>query len=124
MDEYLTRRRAIAAKYDSALASSSLGLPVQNSHGRHAYYLYVVRHPRRDEWLEALKQRDIHLNVSYRWPIHTMRGYAHLGHKEGDLPHTESAAREIFSLPMYPSLGNDEQDRVIASLLEIDKSLA
>jgi dTDP-3-amino-2,3,6-trideoxy-4-keto-D-glucose/dTDP-3-amino-3,4,6-trideoxy-alpha-D-glucose/dTDP-2,6-dideoxy-D-kanosamine transaminase len=48
-----------------------------------------------------------------------MRGYAHLGYREGALPLTERAAREIFSLPMYPSLTNEEQDRVCGALREI-----
>ena len=37
-----------------------------------------------------------------------MSAYAYLGYKEGDLPETESAAKEIFSLPMYPTLTDDE----------------
>ena len=45
-----------------------------------------------------------------------MRGYAYLGYREGDLPHTERAATEIFSLPMYPSLAREDQERVIDSL--------
>ena len=51
------------------------------------------------------------MNVSYRWPIHTMPTYAHCDHPEGSLPETEQAAQEIFSLPMYPSLTDAEQDR-------------
>jgi len=58
-------------------------------------------------------------NVSYPWPIHTMRGYASLGYREGDLPHTERAAREIFSLPMFPSLPEADQAKVIAAISKI-----
>ena len=45
-----------------------------------------------------------------------MSGFAHLGYAEGSLPVTEEVADEIFSLPMYPSLTADEQDRVIGTL--------
>ena len=79
----------------------------------------MVRHPRRDEIIAKLKERDIVVNISYPWPIHTMRGYSALGYKEGDLPHTEAAAREIFSLPMYPSLTDAEQEAVCRALHEI-----
>jgi len=68
--------------------------------------------------MAGLAAREVNVNISYPWPIHTMTGYARLGYKEGDLPRTEQAAREIFSLPMYPSLTNAEQDTAIAALLE------
>jgi len=55
-----------------------------------------------------LKKHDIFVNISYLWPIHTMTGYHYLGYKEGDFPHTEKSAWEIFSLPMYLSLTDDE----------------
>lgn len=116
LESYVERRRAIAARYDEELAGTPLGLPRVARDGEHAYYLYVVRHPRRDELLEALAAEEILLNVSYPWPIHTMRGYAYLGYREGDLPQTERVAKEIFSLPMYPGLGEDQQGRVIEAL--------
>ncbi len=119
LDEYLARRRELAARYDRRLAGTGLILPRTAPGNRHAYYLYVVRHPDRERILERLGERDIHLNVSYPWPIHTMTAYRELGYREGDLPHTEQAAREIFSLPMYPSLSRDHQDRVIEALNEV-----
>jgi aminotransferase EvaB len=48
-----------------------------------------------------------------------MRGYSYLGYKEGDLPVTEKLATEIFSLPMYPGLTDEEQDFVCEKLQEI-----
>jgi aminotransferase EvaB len=116
LEGYIARRRAIAARYDRELAGTSLVLPTELPHNRHVYYLYVVRHPRRDEIMARLKSQDIHLNISYPWPIHTMKAYSHLGGKPGDLPATEAAAKEIFSLPMYPSLTDDEQSAVIDAL--------
>ncbi len=116
----LARRRAIAARYDRELADLPLTLPRVLPGNEHAYYLYVVRHPKRDRVLDELKKRDIHLNVSYPYPIHTMRGYRHVsGAGEGDLPHTERAANEVFSLPMYPTLSDAEQTEVIAALRQI-----
>ncbi|MEO1336720.1 MAG: DegT/DnrJ/EryC1/StrS family aminotransferase, partial [Myxococcota bacterium] len=86
-------------------------------------YIYVVRHPQRDRIMEALKDVDIRLNISYPYPIHLMTGFRHLGMKVGDLPHTERAANEIFSLPMYPYLRVDDQARVIHELRRILASL-
>ena len=83
----------------------------------------MVRHPARDAILRELAARDILVNVSYRWPIHTMPAYAHADYPEGSLPQTERAAHEIFSLPMYPSLTDAEQDRVCEALLGILRTI-
>jgi len=112
LDQYVARRREIAALYNTLLQDTELILPKEENYGKHAYYLYVVRHPKRDIILEKLKESNIFVNISYPWPIHTMTGYQYLGYKEGDLPETEKAAKEIFSLPMYPTLTDDEVSAV------------
>ena len=95
-------------------------LPRENAHSRHTYYVYVVEHPTdRDGVLERLAKRDINCNVSYRWPIHTMRGSADLGYREGQFPVAERKAQRIFSLPMYPHLKDEEVDTVIEVLREV-----
>jgi aminotransferase EvaB len=116
LEGYIQRRRALAERYNSFLGPSSLALPRERPGNRHAYYLYVVRHPHRDRIIAELKQRKIHVNISYPLPIHLMGGYEGLGYRRGDLPHTDSAADEIFSLPMYPSFTEAEQDEVCAAL--------
>ncbi|MFG3496463.1 DegT/DnrJ/EryC1/StrS family aminotransferase [Streptomyces sp. NPDC047928] len=120
IDAYVEGRRAVARRYEEGLGDlPGLTLPVLAEGNDHVYYLYVVRHPERDRIIEALTAYDIHLNVSYRWPVHTMSGFAHLGVPRGALPVTERLADEIFSLPMYPSLPADEQDKVINALREV-----
>lgn len=108
LDAYIARRRELAALYRAELAGTPLALPREAEGNFHGYYLFVCRHPRRDFILQYLREREIVLNVSYPWPIHTMPAYAHLGYKTGDLPETEAAAKEIFSLPMYPSLADEQ----------------
>ena len=112
IEQYIARRREIAALYGKLLADTGLTLPAEAAYGRHAYYIYVVRHPRRDWILEQLRENNIFVNISYPWPIHTMTAYRHLGAGEGSLPQTEQAAKEIFSLPMYPSLTDAQVERV------------
>ncbi|MEV8637989.1 DegT/DnrJ/EryC1/StrS family aminotransferase [Streptosporangium sp. NPDC051023] len=118
-DRYLADRRRVAARYAEALSDTELILPEIAEGNDHVYYLYVVRHPRRDEIIERMKSYDVMLNVSYRWPVHTMTGFAHLGYGQGSLPYTEKLADEIFSLPMYSSLSADLQDKVISALREV-----
>jgi aminotransferase EvaB len=124
IETWITQRTAIAARYQTDLQSGGLVLPTTAPGNQHAWYLYVVSHPERDAIIESLAQRDIMLNISYPWPIHTMKAYAKLGYKEGDLPETEKAAREIFSLPMYPAFAKADQEQVCSALHEILETLS
>ena len=119
LDEYIKRRREIALRYDQLLADKGLALPKTAPGNEHVYYLYVCRHPGRDEIISRLQAKDIFLNISYKWPIHIMPAYEFLGYRVGDLPHTEKAANEIFSLPMYPALSDEEQGIVITELCDV-----
>lgn len=53
------------------------------------------------------------MNISYPWPIHIMLAYANPGYRKNDFPVTEKLAKEVFSLPLYPSLRNEAQEKVI-----------
>lgn len=117
LEGYVERRREIADRYEQALEGSGILLPTTRDGNDHVHYVYVVRHPERDRIISMLAEEDVRLNVSYPWPVHTMSGFAGLGYGEGALPVTEAAAKEIFSLPMYPSLPADVQDEVVAGLL-------
>lgn len=123
LDDYIAGRRAVAQRYAEGLGdlsdSHDIILPSVNPDNDHVYYVYVVRHPCRDTVIKALKRYDISLNISYPWPVHTMTGFGHLGYAQGALPVTEKLAGEIFSLPMYPSLPRDLQDKVIHALREV-----
>jgi len=116
LNEYIDRRREIAALYNKLLKDTDLVLPQEAKDCKHAYYLYVVRHRNRDKIIAALKENNILVNISYPWPIHTMTGYEYLGYKEGDFPEAEAVAKEIFSLPMYPTL-TDEEINYVSNVL-------
>jgi len=116
---YIEKRQAIAKRYDENLSASELALPSIAKNNSHIYYVYVVRHPNRQDIIEELRKHEIVLNVSYPYPIHLMEGYAHLGYREGDFPETEKASNEIFSLPMFPTLSPARQDIVIDHLLNL-----
>lgn len=121
---YIEGRQAVASRYAEGLSDlcgpGGLELPAVALGNEHVYYVYVVRHPRRDEIIETLHRKyDIKLNISYPWPVHTMKGFQHLGIAAGSLPVTEALADQIFSLPMYPSLPESLQDRVIDALREV-----
>ncbi|ONI76004.1 daunorubicin biosynthesis sensory transduction protein DnrJ [Actinosynnema sp. ALI-1.44] len=119
LPEYLAGRRAIADRYAEALSDTDLVLPATAPGNDHVYYVHVVRHPQRDRIIAAMREHDIHLNISYPWPVHVQQGFTHLGVEPGSLPVTERLAGEIFSLPMYPSLTRGAQDKVIDALREV-----
>ena len=115
LEGYVARRRALAARYDRALGAAGLILPATHPGNGHTYYRYVVRHPRRDAIVRKLEERAIAAPAAYPWPVHEMKAYAEYARP---LPRTESAAREIFSLPLYPTLAEADQDFVCAALLD------
>ena len=132
LDEWIARRREIAAKYDKELKNTPLEIPVEHHDNKHAYYIYVVAHKNRDKIMSELVKKDIHLNISYPWPIHVMDAYKHFQcgscncsrslSKVADcnsLPETEISANKIFSLPMYPYLSEEKQLKTISELKKI-----
>ena len=114
--DWITERRRLAAVYSERLAGLPIGLPVVAEGNQHVYYAYVVRHPDRARLIERLDAEGIQVNISYPHPVSLMDGYRHLGYGEGDLPETERACREVFSLPLYPGLSPEDQDAVCCAL--------
>jgi len=121
IDQWIDRRREIGEIYKKNLSETELDLPKEAPWNRHGYYIYVVAHSERDKIMQELVENDIHLNISYPWPIHIMEGYKYLGWKDGDLPVTEKRAKTIFSLPMYPTLSDEKIKTTIEVLKELLK---
>jgi dTDP-4-amino-4,6-dideoxygalactose transaminase len=117
------RRRLIAAAYDQAFRGLGLGLPEEQPYARAVYHLYVVRHAQRDALMAALRDDGIGTLIHYPIPLHLQPAFAHLGGREGELPVAERAAREIFSLPIYPEMTGAQVAAVTSSLREALRSL-
>jgi dTDP-4-amino-4,6-dideoxygalactose transaminase len=105
-------RRRVAHRYHELLANTPLQLPHEAKYAESAWHLYVVRHPRRDELKKHLEANHIGCALHYPLPLHLQKAYAHLGHKAGDFPVAEKAARECLSLPIYPELTDVQLQRV------------
>lgn len=115
-------RRAAARRYDELLARlPAVTLPRTLPGNEHIWHLYVVRVPRRDEVLQRLNAAGVGAGIHYPVPCHLQGAFAHLGHREGDFPVAEKAAREILSLPMFAEITPDQQARVAE---ELGKALA
>ena len=105
--------------YDENLKETSLILPKVDPHNTHVFYVYVVRHPKRDFIIEKLRENDIHVNISY--PYHSFNGRIFIIRLQGrDLPITEKYLKRYY---FYVSnLSEDEQTKVVNVLKTIDSN--
>jgi UDP-4-amino-4,6-dideoxy-N-acetyl-beta-L-altrosamine transaminase len=123
LGEYVERRQAIAARYNSLLADLPVTLPWQHPDSYSAYHLYVIRlqldaiAPSHLQVFEHFRSRDIMVNLHYI-PVHTQPYYQDMGFKPGDFPQAEQYYREAISIPMHPTLTDAEQDYVVEVLCE------
>ncbi len=115
------RRVRLADRYDALLASLPLRLPARQADRSSAWHLYAVEIvpgadvPTRAAVFAALRAAQIGVNVHYI-PIHTQPYYRALGFERGDFPHAERYYANALSLPLYPELGDADQDRVVEVL--------
>lgn len=114
----IARRQEIARRYDEAFAgAASIRIPFVGQGIRHAYHLYVIQVPDRLGLYDHLRSKGIYAQVHYI-PLHLQPYYRQLGSKEGDCPVAEDYYAHCLSLPMFPTLTEEEQDFVIGSVLE------
>jgi UDP-4-amino-4,6-dideoxy-N-acetyl-beta-L-altrosamine transaminase len=117
LDEFVTRRHAIAQAYDKALSGTPLVIPWQAPDRYSACHLYVVRVPadKRRHVFEHMRGAGILVNVHYI-PVHLQPYYLQMGFTRGQFPEAERYYQEALSLPMYYGLTNDEQAFVVETL--------
>jgi dTDP-4-amino-4,6-dideoxygalactose transaminase len=112
LQKWNSERRRVAKRYTELLADTPLQLPLEADYAESAWHLYVVRHPQRDKLKEHLDTNGVGCALHYPLPLHLQKCYAGLGHKPGDFPLAEKAARECLSLPIYPELADTQIQRV------------
>jgi dTDP-4-amino-4,6-dideoxygalactose transaminase len=118
LDDWSAARTANADRYDRLLADAGLApsrvRPLERAaHSTHIFHQYTVRVERRDALAEHLRARGIGHAIYYPVPLHLQECFQDLGHREGDFPVAEQAAREVLSLPMYPELTAAQAERVV-----------
>jgi dTDP-4-amino-4,6-dideoxygalactose transaminase len=113
-------RRAAASRYRDLFADANGGdlPPFEPDWARGVYHLYVIRVQDRAGLMKHLAQVDIGTGIHYPVPLHLQKAYKSLGFAEGDFPICESVAAEIVSLPMFPSLDSDQQERVVREVMK------
>ncbi|MBK8620475.1 MAG: UDP-4-amino-4,6-dideoxy-N-acetyl-beta-L-altrosamine transaminase [Saprospiraceae bacterium] len=115
-DAGLIRRREIAEKYAISFDGKDFIYGQSGFHTNHAYHLYVIEVKNRLGLYNELRKNGIYAQIHYV-PTHLMPYYKQFGWKEGDLPHAEKYYSRCISLPMYPTLTDEQQDFVIEKIL-------
>jgi UDP-4-amino-4,6-dideoxy-N-acetyl-beta-L-altrosamine transaminase len=123
LGEYVRRRHELADRYDVGLSGLPLILPKRESVGISALHLYPIKllteaRLTRLEFFQRLRDSGIGVNVHYI-PVHTQPYYANLGFKQGDFPEAEAYYSQTVSLPLFPALLEQDQDRVIQCVQEL-----
>lgn len=110
-------RRAAAARYSGLLADvPGVVVPREAPGNVDVWHLYVVRVPERDTVLDSLHAAGIQAGIHYPVPVHLSGAYSAHGWVRGSFPVAESAAARILSLPLFPHITVEQQERVVEAL--------
>jgi UDP-4-amino-4,6-dideoxy-N-acetyl-beta-L-altrosamine transaminase len=124
LDGYVANRHALARRYDTLLADLPITLPWQHPDSYSGLHLFVVRlqldklTQTHRQVFEALRAQGIGVNLHYI-PVHTQPHYQRMGFKSADFPESQNYYAQAISLPMYQTLTEEQQDRVVAVLKSV-----
>jgi UDP-4-amino-4,6-dideoxy-N-acetyl-beta-L-altrosamine transaminase len=124
LDSFIEKRHQIALRYDNELAGLSIQTPWQHPDNYSAYHLYPIRIKQNEkgttqrQLYAALDAAGVGINLHYI-PVYRQPYYEGLGFKAGYCPEAEQYHQETITIPMYPTLKESEQAKVIRSLYEI-----
>lgn len=117
LSDWNTRRRFLANKLSARLAQTEFILPYQPPQCEHSFHQYVIQHPQRAHLQAFLRQNNIISAIHYPLPVHLQPAYQNLGYAVGALPHSETAAQRVLSLPLYPEMPEDDLQTLADTLL-------
>jgi len=117
LPQWNAQRRKRATEYGRLLADNdAIVCPYEPSWSHSVYHLYVIRLEYRDEMMQHLKAAGIGTGIHYPIPLHLQKAYSSLNYCLGDFPVAERVSVEIVSLPMFPHLTADQQQRVVEEI--------
>ena len=114
LDGYNERRRAIAARYDREL--EGVTTPSVRAGVTHVYHQYTIRVRERDAFAERLKERGVGSAIYYPIPVHRQKPFLALGYGDDGFPVTDRLTEEVLSIPVHPSLSDEEVEQVIEAV--------
>ena len=122
VEEWCNRRIQLAQTYyrlftDSGLVGEQIReIPAPVTDKSHVFNNYVIRMESRDALKRFLAAVGIQSEIYYPLPLHLQPCFAKLGHKEGDFPQAERAAKQVLALPLYPELTVAQQETVVGTI--------
>ncbi len=120
LDRWNTARQEVARYYNRNLAGLNFKLPTVPVYSTHIYHQYTLRASIANKTCaQYLKAKGIDSRIFYPVPLHLQQCFRYLGYKRGDFPQAELAARQVFTLPIYPELTVAEKDYIIQSVKEL-----
>lgn len=124
LNTWTNNRREIAKGYTQKLSDlKTITTPYDIKESYSVYHQYTIRvhDGKRDELQNYLKEQGVQTMIYYPVPLHLQKVHANLGYKEGDFPHSEKAAKEVLSLPMFPELTMEQQDFIVEKIYQFYK---
>jgi UDP-4-amino-4,6-dideoxy-N-acetyl-beta-L-altrosamine transaminase len=123
LDDFIAKRHTLQENYDLLLSGLPVKKPHQDKDSYSALHLYPIRvdldnvYKSREQIFNKLRNSDIGVNVHYI-PIHTQPHYQQFGFKKGTFPNSESYYETALSLPLYSGMCFQDQDKIVASIIE------
>lgn len=124
LENFVARRRYLANRYNEKLKALPLKIPYQSADTNSSWHIYVVRldfnqvKKSKVQIFAEMREKGVTLNLHYI-PVHTQPYYEKLGHKPEDCPNAIKYYEEAFTLPLYYSLTDEQQDYIVNSLAEV-----
>ena len=120
LDENNEKRRKIAKIYNDEFKElPGLVIPEEAENRKHVYHIYTLRHPKRNEIVQRLIEEGIGARVYYEYTLHQLRNAEHL-----DCEFSELCSKEVFSIPVFPSLKDNEIDFIIDKVKKVVKEVS
>ena len=124
LDDFVAKRHKLAQRYNELLKDLPITLPWQHEDGYSGLHLYVIRLQLEKvtkthlEVFEGMREAGILVNLHYI-PVHMQPYYQSMGFEVGQFPQAEQYYQEAISIPMFPTMTEEQQDKVIATLKEL-----
>ena len=112
-DDEVQKRESIGNRYINLLKDKQLKLPVIREGRTSVFAQFTIQSDKRDKLMQLLNENDVPTAIHYPTPLHLQKCYQSLNYKVGDLPISEKAAKEVFSLPMSPFLTEEQQNFIV-----------
>ena len=124
LESWTEARRSAAQRYDRLFSGSAVSRPQAMPYARHVYHVYAIRSLHRAAWQDALSAQGIQTGIHYPIPVHLLPAFADLGYRAGEFPHSERAANEVLSLPMFAEIAPEQCQTVAAAVIDLASSSA